>query len=373
METTTQPTKKTKTYWLNQIAQFALGGALGVLIVSYFFRHDVDITLWSVLFVMGTAALSFIAGIILHETAHAIAGKLGGMEIMNLSYGPFIYAKTKGQKRFFVKLPAMGYIGRAMLRFPKAISEEEMRSKMIRFIYGGPISNLLVAIPLLVLSYWYGWSGWFVFAQVNLFLGISNLANIESKGAQTDGRVLSMLKGKQPGADLILVSYQMLQQDPEGAGNWSAATADQARNVIERYEGWPLAASLLSTVGPYYYHRDPDAYLALAEGRAFLPRDKQAGILQDLTDAAVATGYFYADRIRNEPGMKEKLQLISDQEPVARHMRDTYLAMIDGEKNKALTSIDAAEQALGEWHPLYLEGTSLKAVLRDLRNHVRNS
>lgn len=373
METNTSSTKKTKTNWLNQVSQFVVGGVLGVLIVSYFFRHDIDITLWSVLSVMGVAALSFIGGVILHETAHAVAGKLGGMEIMNLSYGPFIYAKTKGRHRLFVKLPAMGYIGRAMLRFPQVISEDEMRRKMIRFIYGGPISNLVVALPLLALSFWYGWSGWFVFALVNLFLGISNLANLESKGAQTDGRVIAMLKGKQPGADLILVSYQILQQDPEGAGNWSATTAEQAKDVIERYEGWPLAASLLSTVGPYYYHRDPDAYLALAEGRAFLPQDKQAGILQDLTDAAVATGYFYADRLRREPSLKDKILLISDQEPVARHMRDIYVAMIDGDKNTALTSIYAAKQALGEWHPLYLEGTSLKAVLRDLRDDIKSS
>ncbi|MFC4355552.1 M50 family metallopeptidase [Chryseomicrobium palamuruense] len=372
MEKVAKKSSKKKINWLSQIAQFLIGGVLGILIVSYFFRHDVQITLWSVLLVMGVAALSFIVGIILHETGHAIAGKLSGMEIMNLSYGPFIFAKTNGQNRFFVKLPAMGYIGRAMLRFPRAIPEEDMRKKMIRFIYGGPVSNLVVAIPLLALSFIYGWSGWFVFALVNIFLGLSNLGNVESKGAQTDGRVLSMIKGKQPGADLILVSYQILQEDPQGRGNWSKATAEKAKAVIERYEGWPLAASLLSTVGPYYYHTNPEAYLALAEGRSFLPRDKQAGILQDLTDISVATGYFYAGRLLTEPDMKNKLQLIDDQEPVTRHMRDTYMAMINCDKNTALTSIYAAEQALGEWHPLYLEGTSLKAVLQDLLDGVKS-
>lgn len=373
METTDSSTQKNKTNWKSQAGQLLSGGLFGFLLVSYYFRHDVTFSATSALLILVIAIISFIAGVIIHELGHAVAGKLSGMTIMNLSFGPFIYAKTDGQSRFYFKLPAMGYVGRAMLRFAQPISESQMRKSMIRLFYGGPLSNLVIGVPLLATSFYYGWSGWFVFALINIFFGLTNLANIEGAGVQSDGRVIAMLNGKLPGDDLILVSYQILQEDPQGEGNWSEETAEKVKSVIERYPGWPLAATLLSTVGPYYYHSNPHAYLDLAEGRSFLPRDKRAGILQDITDISVATGYYYADRLKTEPTMKEKLHQIGTQETVARHMRDMYLAIIDGNRNQALTSNYAAEAALGDWHPLYLEGSSLKRVLREIRQDVKSS
>ncbi len=373
MEFSDTPTQKNKTNWKSQAGQLIIGGLFGFLLVSYYFRHDIMFSASGALLISVIAIISFIVGVIIHELGHAIAGKLSGMTIMNLSFGPFIYAKTHNQSLFFFKLPAMGYVGRAMLRFEQPIPEGQMRKGMIRLFYGGPLSNLIIGVPLLLASFYYGWSGWFVFALINIFFGLTNLANIEGAGVQSDGRVIAMLKGKLPGDDLILISYQILQEDPQGEGKWSKETAEKAKTVIERYPGWALAATLLSTVGPYYYHTNPQAYLELAEGRAFLPRNKQAGILQDITDISVATGYYYADRLKTEPTMKEKLHQIGTQETVTRHMRDMYVAIIEGNRNQALTSNYAAEAALGDWHPLYLEGASLKRVLREIRQDVKSS
>lgn len=373
MEFSDTPTQKNKTNWKSQAGQLIIGGLFGFLLVSFYFRHDVTFSAPSAFLILIIAIVSFIAGVIIHELGHAIAGRLSGMSIMNLSFGPFIFAKTNGHSRFFFKLPAMGYVGRAMLRFAQPTSESQMRKGMILLFYGGSLSNLFIGVPLLIASFYYGWSGWFVFALINIFFGLSNLANIEGAGVQSDGRIIAMLKGKLPGDDLILVSYQILEEDPQGTGNWSEETARRVETVIDRYPGWPLAATLLSTVGPYYYHSNPQAYLELAEGRSFLPRDKQTGILQDITDISVATGYYYADRLKTEPTMKEKLHQIGTQETVTRHMRDMYLAIIEGNRNQALTSNYAAEAALGDWHPLYLEGTSLKRVLLEIRQDVKSS
>ncbi|WP_392455353.1 site-2 protease family protein [Chryseomicrobium aureum] len=362
-----------KSSWKTPLSQFIVGGIAGFAIVSYYFTHDITFSLMSVLSILLIAIASFIFAIILHETGHALAGKLSGMEVMNLSYGPFIYAKTNGASKFYFKAPAMGYIGRAMLRFPTQLPEHEMRRRLIPFIYGGPVANIVVAVSLLIPSYIYGWSGWFTFALVQLFTGLSNLTSMETGGAQTDGRVIAMLKGKEPGADLLLISYKLLQQDPTASGRWTNDVMQEAEEIILRYKNWPLAASLLASVSPYYYSRDPERIIELSEDRAFLERTKQSSILEDITDLSVITNYYYAGRLMTEPGIEEKLRQISDRDKVSRHLRDAYLALISGDKNEAITAIYATEKELGDWHPLYLEATALKSVLRDLLQDARSS
>lgn len=351
----------------SQLGQVLLGGMIGLVMVSYFFIHEPLFSLKGFFSIVLVAALSFIAAVIIHELGHAVAGKFVGMEVMNLSFGPFIYAKSTGRSRFYVKAPAMGYVGRAMMRFAEPLPDEVMRTKLIRFIYGGPAANLVVGIPLIILSFIYGWSGWLTFAIVQLFLGFSNLMNAEVKGAQTDGRVIAMLKNHVEGADLLFVSYRLIQEDPSGNGNWSEETIARARSVIERYENWPLAYSLLSSIGPYYYFSDTESYLELAKGRSFLARDAQSGILQDLTDTAVATALYFAGRLQDEPGIKRKLQLIGNQDAVSGHLRDVYVAIWQGNPADALVALDQVEHALGDWHPLYLEGLSLKRTISTIR------
>lgn len=373
MQNKTPETGQAKPKRFAQIGHMLLGAFIGIFMVHYFYTHDIQFTVDGFFYILIIAILSFIATVIIHETGHAIGGKLGGMVVMNLSYGPFIYAKVDGRTRFFFKLPAMGYIGRAMLSFTEPVSEAEMRKSMLRFIYAGPLANLFTGIPALIWAYVNPSGALFTFGLVSLFLGLTNLGNIESKGAQTDGRLIAMLKDKQPGADLILISYQLLQEDPRASGKWSTASINRAEEVIERYKGWPLAASLLATIGPYYFTSNPQRFLELAEGRAFLPRSKQAGILQDITDVSVATGLYFANRLQDEPDIEAKLQLIGNQDAVSRHFRDAFLAIVRHQQNDALVALYEIDKTIGEWHPLYLEGVSLKYITQAIRSDLKTA
>ncbi|MGD7045710.1 M50 family metallopeptidase [Jeotgalibacillus proteolyticus] len=352
--------------------QLAGGAIVGVLIASYIIREDVAFSLNGVVYLLFIMVFSIILSVMIHETGHAIGGKLGGMEVMNLSYGPFVYAKVNGRKRFFFRLPALGYLGRAMMRFPEPIEERDMRKKLLRFIYAGPISNLVTGIPAIAAAYLIWPSGaLLIFGVINLFFGLTNLANVEtSAGAQSDGRMIAVLKGKEPGVEVILVSYQLLQEDPQAMGQWSRETIEKTVHVIEKYRDWPLASSLLSTIGPYFYTSNPERFLELTEGKVFHPRSKQGSILQDMKDVAAAAGLYFAGKLKDEENIEEKLQLISDREPVSRYLRDAYLAIARGQNKKAFAALDQVEAAIGEWHPLYLEGTALHQLTNEMRNRL---
>lgn len=295
------------------------------------------------------------------------------MEVMNLSYGPFVYAKVNGKSRFFFKLPSLGYIGRAMMRFPDPVSDEEMRKKLLRLIYAGPVSNIVTGGVALVIAYFIWPSGALLtFAMVSLFLGLTNLASIETPtGVLTDGKMISILKGKEPGAEVIFVSYQLLLEDPTGTGNWKKETIEKVEHIIKRYPDWPLAASLLATVGPYFYTSNPERFLELATGRAFKERTNKAVVLQDMIDTAAATGLFFAAKLHEEPEIERKLQQISDKNEISRYMRDAYLALIRDDKKEALDALDKADQAIGEWHPLYLEGAGERKVTQEIRGRLQ--
>ncbi|AJD92840.1 hypothetical protein JMA_35230 [Jeotgalibacillus malaysiensis] len=366
---TVQPGSKFKT----QGVQALFGLLMGVLISSFVLREEVPITVTGVLFILFVALISFIISLLIHETGHAIGGKLGGMEVMNLSYGPFVYAKVSGKSRFFFKLPSLGYIGRAMMRFPERVSDKAMQKKLLRLIYAGPVSNIVTGGAALILGYFIWPSGIILtFAMVSLFLGITNLASIETPtGVLTDGKMISILKEKEPGAEVILVSYQLLQEDPTGTGHWKKETVERAEQIINRYPDWPLAASLLATIGPYYYKSDPDRFLELTDGRAFKKRTNKAVVLQDMIDIATATGLYFAGKLHEEPDIERKLQLISNKNDVTRYMRDAYLAIVYGEKSQALAALDRVDRAIGEWHPLYLEGSSEQKVTQEIRNHLK--
>ncbi|MDZ5710780.1 M50 family metallopeptidase [Jeotgalibacillus haloalkalitolerans] len=367
---TVQPKSKFRT----QGVQALFGLSMGVLISSFMLREEVSITILSVLFILLIAVISFVVSLMIHETGHAVGGKLGGMEVMNLSYGPFVYAKVKGKSRFFFKLPALGYIGRAMMRFTDAISEDEMRKKLLRLIYAGPVSNIVTGGIALVIAFFVWPSGALLtFALVSLFLGLTNLANVETPtGVQTDGRMISLLKGKEPGAEVIFVSYQLLQEDPTGTGNWKQQTILKVEEVMKRYPEWPLASSLLATAGPYYYQSSLERFLQLSEERAFKERTGKAAVLQDLIDTAAATGLYFAGQLHGTPDIEEKLRLISDKDEVSRYMRDAYLSIVHGETAQAIEALDQVDRAIGEWHPLYLDGAAQRKVAEVIRKRLIN-
>ncbi|KIL42736.1 hypothetical protein KP77_33660 [Jeotgalibacillus alimentarius] len=372
-QVTEKKTVQPKSRFRTKGIQALFGLLMGAMISSFVLREEVTITLTGVLFILLMAVISFIVTVMIHETGHAIGGKLGGMEVMNLSYGPLVYAKVNGKSRFFFKLPSLGYIGRAVMRFPEQVSDEAMRKKLLRMIYAGPVSNIITGGVALIIGYFIWPSGIILtFAMVSLFLGLTNLASIETPaGVMTDGKIISMLKEREPGAEVILVSHKLLQEDPTGAGHWKRETVERTEHIIRRYPDRPLAAFLLVTIGPYYYGSDPARFLELTDGRVFKNRTNKAVVLQDMIDTAAATGLYFAGKLCETDNIEEKLQLISDKNEVSGYMRDAYLAIVRGENSQALASLDQADRAIGEWHPLYLEGAIEKKVTQEIRNSLK--
>jgi regulator of sigma E protease len=103
--------------------------------------------------------------IFIHESGHFLAARLVGIpiEIFSIGFGPKLLGTTKGQTEYRISLiPLGGYV------LPEIIDENGFYNipvnKRIFFAIGGPLSNILFAILLLI--------------ALNIFTSGFNLNNI---------------------------------------------------------------------------------------------------------------------------------------------------------------------------------------------------
>ena len=349
------------------LAGLAIGVVLWPVFLPYLFIHEPVIDFANILMIIVATVVSGGLALIIHEIGHAIAGILSGMTFMNMSIGPIVVVRSDGKSRVIVQKPALGYLGRAMLRFPGALTAEQMEARLKRYVAGGPVANLIVAVIAIALVYTIFPSGILLtFAVVNLLLGAANLIPTDSKGMMTDGKHLSMLSGRTPGKELVLIGYRLMQEDAEGT-DWRQETVAQAEELIRLHPDHPLTPALYASLSPYYIAENPSASEALGRGIAFRERQQTTDPLQDLADIAMVHALYAAGKLGEEPEILLKLGRIGDAEKVAGLFRDAYTAVLDGRPEKLGDCLDQLERVLGRWHSLYLEGRFEKSRILELR------
>ncbi len=367
----TAPKEKKRGHKKQSLRQTLAGLAIGVLLwpmfLPYLFIHDPVIDLKSTLVILVAIVISAVLALIVHEFGHAIAGSFSGMKFMNMSIGPIVIIRSGGRSRIIFQKPALGYLGRAMLRFPAETPSEQMESGLKRYVAGGPAANIVAAAVATALVYTILPSGILLtFAIVNLLLGAANLIPTDSKGMMTDGKHLSMLSGKTPGKELVLISYRLMQEDTEGT-DWSPETVAQAEELIRRHPDHPLTPALYASLSPYYIPENPSEAEALGSGIAFRERYLKIDPLQDMADIAMVHVLYAAGKLTSEPEIRLKLVQIGDAEKVTRLFRDAYLAYLDEQPGKLHNCLEELELVLGQWHSLYLECKYEKERIAALR------
>jgi regulator of sigma E protease len=97
---------------------------------------------------LGTLALLGLL-ILIHEAGHLIAGRLAGIPIAEFAvgFGPRLRSWRRGRTEYSLRaLPLGGFV------LPALADESELRSfalrKRLAFFFGGPLANLLAAVPL---------------------------------------------------------------------------------------------------------------------------------------------------------------------------------------------------------------------------------
>lgn len=373
----TESKRKEKGQRKKSLGQTLAGLAIGIILwpvfLPYLFIHDPVIDLKSTIVILVAIVASGAFALIIHEFGHAIAGAFSGMKFMNMSIGPIVIIRSGGRSRIIFQKPALGYLGRAMLRFPAETPSQQMESGLKRYVAGGPVANIVVAAVAIAFVYTILPSGVLLtFAIVNLLLGAANLIPTDSRGMMTDGKHLSMLSGKTPGKELVLISYRLMQEDAEGT-DWRPGTVAEAEELIRLQPDHPLTPALYASLSPYYIPENPSEAEALGNGIAFRERHQKIDPLQDMADIAMVHALYAAGKLTSEPEIRTKLVQIGDAEKVTRLFRDAYLAYLDEQPGKLSDCLEELELVLGEWHSLYLEGRYEKDRISALRQFLNNT
>jgi hypothetical protein len=151
-------------------------------------------------FVFPTYILAIFLAIVIHELGHLAAGWIVGFRFDTLRVGPislyFEYGKLKVS--FRKSFPAAGYAGMRVDRIRR------LRKRLLIFVAGGPIANLLsAAATALFLAYTRPKSSWLaafcdMFWMISTISGVINLMPLRVGVLYADGARILMLLSSVP-------------------------------------------------------------------------------------------------------------------------------------------------------------------------------
>lgn len=153
--------------------------------------------------------LSISISIFLHELGHFIAGKIVGYKLASFRIKKTSYDLSNGKVKKSKK-ESVGYEGLCSM-----IPTSDSPSKYAFFISGGPIINLLIGIPVLLLVSPVDFITIFVvaFGVASLTLGITNIIPIKTKkNLDSDGMQLKNILFKKGDYKLL---YSIIKSDSQ--------------------------------------------------------------------------------------------------------------------------------------------------------------
>lgn len=350
---------------------FASGAFIGLSAVVYFILFPETWSIRSVLIIAASIIVSLPLSIILHEVGHFLAGRIQGMRMLNVSVGPFVIEQYKGKLHFHVTPSVLGYLGRAMMGFPERFKKEVMRDKLVRYIYGGPLTNIVLGFLLMGIAFGLWHHPFFlILGLVNVFLGVMNLKPVMAKSVMTDGLVIQRLRTIPVGDSVIVAAHSVLMEGMRTADvkKWDAELIRQLERLISSND--PTAKSLLPTLGYYYLPTNPEKLLAIGQSLAFTRRSASYDYYADCADITFATALFFNEELVDYPGIQEELRKIGKSDAIIDLKRNAFLSYIEGDFSGAIDHLKTAMDSLGKWHPLYLRGEMERKLLSSIIDRI---
>lgn len=357
---------------MKEIRSFIAGGFIGLSAVLYFILFPEPWSVRTLLVVTSSIILSFPLSILLHEMGHILAGSLQGMRLLNVSVGPFVIERHEGKLHFHIVRSVLGYLGRAMMGFPKELKKELMRDKLIRYIYGGPWINIIAGVLTIGIAFGIWHHPFFIlFGLVNLLVGTSNLQPSMAKSAMTDGLVIQRLRTVPLEDSVILTGYSVLVEGMKTADvkKWDAALIGKLERVLAA--GDTTAKSFLPTLGYYYFPEDAEKVLAIGRPAAFTREAATSDYYADCADITFATALFFIGELKDYPEIVGELGKIGKTDVITDLKRNALLSYIEGDVAVAIEHLQNAKQALGKWHPLYLRGEMERNLLESIIERIK--
>lgn len=352
---------------MKDIVALLLGGIIGLSAVFYFILYPETWSFNSGIIIIASIIVSIPLSILLHELGHFLTGLLQGMRLLNLSVGPFVIERHKGKLHFHVVGSVLGFLGRAMMGFPEHLNKEVMRKKLIRYIYGGPVTNIVLAALSLALAFG-TWHHPFllVFGLLNLLLGVMNLKPVMANSVMTDGLVIQKLKSVPVEESVILTSYMILTEGlkSEDVKQWPPALIEQLERMVTADD--PTAKSYLPTISYYYFPNEAEKVLKVGQPVAFIRETNKPDYYADTADIAFATALFFEGKLTSYSGVEKNLRSIGKVDKIIDLKRNALLSYTQGHVDEAIQNLQEAKESLSKWHPLYLRGEMEKRLIGDM-------
>ena len=361
---------------MKNVLSFLLGGSIGFLAVLYFIFYPEPWSLRSALIIAASLLVGIVLSILLHECGHLFLGLTQGMHLLNLSVGPFVIERHEGKYHFHVVQSVLGYLGRVMMVFPERLDEKIMRQKLIRYIYGGPMTNIVLGTLSLIFAFTaLNYPFFLIFALLNLFLGVMNLKPVMAGSVMTDGMVIQKLKSDNP-ADyaVLLTGYAMLLEEltTNDVKQWSPALIENLENLVSGGEDLKSRV-YLQTLGYRYLPNEPAKISMLAEPVAFKNEFLKSDYYSDIADITYATALFFGNEITDYPEIESHLQKISKLDKIIDLKRNALLSYVHGDITQSIQYLRDARNALGVWHPLYSRGEMEKRLIDCMIDAAENT
>jgi hypothetical protein len=350
---------------MKKIFSFLLGGCIGFTVVLYFILFPEPMSMHTLLITAASIIISVPLCILLHEMGHFLAGRLQGMRMLNVSVGPFVIERHEGKLHFHIVRSVLGYLGRAMMGFPEQLETEVMCYKLIRYIYGGPLINLLVGALSIGIAFaiWH-YPFFILFGLMNIFLGMTNLQPAMSKSAMTDGLVIKRLRTVPLEDSVIVAGYSALTEDmkTKDVKKWNVDLIMQLERLLKCEDS--TAKSFLPTIGYYYLPEDAEKVLDIGRSSAFTRESVSHDYYADCADITFATALFFTEKLKDYEEIELELGKIGKTEIFMDLKRHALLSYIEGDVASAIEHLENAKTALGKWHPLYLRGEMERELLQ---------
>lgn len=330
----------------------------------------ISLSISTVIIVVLSIVISFYLAIIIHELGHAVVGKFQGMALLNLSIGPIVFERENGRLRMLFMRTALGYAGRAVMYFPTQTPEKVMQKKLIRYVYGGPIVNIVVGIVSVMISFiWIHHPFYLIFGTLNLYLGITNLTSAQVKTVMTDGMHIKKLKNVPVEQSVMIHVHKQLTEDlhTDSPKDWHKGNIEKLSELMIANKDNMEGISLLPMISYYYFHQNESEIIVdLGKELAFNRSEGREDIVQDMTDISYATALLFTDELTGTLEIENKLEQVGKGETITFLKKQALVAYLQNKQDEAIHYLEEALVVLEKWHPLYLKRDNEKGIINKM-------
>jgi hypothetical protein len=325
-------------------------------------QHFLDTTLaslspdWGGLIIFAGLPFLLFAVIVVHEIGHLVCGKCVGFRLMSIRFGPLrISPPFRVSVKFEPKTGAAGFVSMIPGK------SENLRSRAMIFILGGPVANLLAGAVILCLKV--GGSLGSVFAILSIVIGAANLIPFRHLALISDGkRMLMLLKNAGQGERLLAI-LQLVAELQSGAEPENLSPDFIAKAIAVKDESPDTAAGYVLAYAAAWYQSEPDKAAQLLE-TCLEYAQFSAPIMREAlrSDAAI-----FQARKRNRVDLAEQwLSEVPEKAlfPGLRLRAEAAILEAQGNFEGAFKKLDEVEIALMTIHDSYQRSVSLRFLQR---------